>query len=123
MTEFVISLNCLKNLSWTSFFNGELPCAWKITKANVPIIIKANTPIISVFPLSLGELQNSCVIINDISNLKKSEYDVAEYGKKIDTITSQGKWSDFYRNAVDHNGNKIGIHEVKSLKLNIERME
>ena len=121
--QFIDGVQAFTTLMSTSFFNGELPCAWKITKANVPIIIKANTPIISVFPLSLGELQNSCVIINDISNLKKSEYDVAEYGKKIDTITSQGKWSDFYRNAVDHNGNKIGIHEVKSLKLNIERME
>jgi hypothetical protein len=118
--QFIDGVQAFTTLMSTSFFNAELPCAWKITKANTPIIIKANTPIISVFPISLGELQNSSVIIDSMDNLKKSDYDVVEYGNAIDKITSQGKWSDFYRNAVDHNGNKIGKHEIKSLKLNVK---
>jgi len=105
----------------TSFFSGELPCAWRITKPNTPITIKANTPVMSVIPISLGELQNSEMIIDDIKNLPpvipNESYDEVEHLKANKKILEQGKWTNFYRDAVDYKGNKLGNHEVKSIKL------
>jgi hypothetical protein len=43
----------------TSFFGGELPVAWMITKANEVITIKAGTPIIAVIPIDLLAINNS----------------------------------------------------------------
>jgi hypothetical protein len=42
-----------------------------------------------------------------------------EYSKKAKEISQSGAWTHFYRNATDHLGNKIGRHEVKSLKLKV----
>ena len=33
-------------------------------------------------------------------------------------MKEENKWTNFYRDAVDYLGNKLGKHEVKSLKLN-----
>lgn len=105
----------------TSFFGGELPCAWKITKPNLPITIKANTPVISVLPISLNQLQNSELFIDDIKNLPpiriEEEYNEVEHLKITKKILEQGKWTNFYRDAVDYKGNKLGNHEVKNIKL------
>jgi len=106
----------------TSFYSGNLPCAWRITRANVPITIKANTPFISVIPISMSNLQNSTVILKDISEFKQTftESENKDYEKVVASINSSGKWSNFYRNAVDHLGRSIGNHEVKALRLKVE---
>jgi hypothetical protein len=102
----------------TSFFKGDLPCAIRINKANVPITIKANTPIVCIIPISLTELQNSEIIFKDIKTIKNTFYtNSQEYSNAIYSLNVQGKWSNFYRNAVDHLGNILGKHEVKSIKL------
>lgn len=107
----------------TSFFSGDLPCAWRITKPMTVITIKANEPFISLFPLSLSEMQDSQIVLDDISNMPKPEIDFAcdpeEHIKVVNDIVSSGKWTNFYRDAVDYKGNKIGSHEVKNIKLKV----
>ena len=101
----------------TSFFQGELPVAWRITRPNVEITIKANTPIISILPIDLSELQNSEILFEDPSTMPQAIEDQTEYGNIVYEINRTGKWTNFYRDAVDHKGNKLGEHQVKAIRL------
>jgi len=103
----------------TSFYYGELPCAWIITRPNVEIKIKANTPIIAILPINLSDLQNSEVVFLPFSEKKSNDLDMSDYSNIIYEINRQGKWTDFYRNAVDHKGNKLGEHQVKAIRLSV----
>lgn len=104
----------------TSFFTGELPSVWRITQPNKIITIKANSPIAAIIPISLTDLQNSKISItkNEIHNAPKYTYE--QHMNEVDRITRSGKWTNFYRDAVDPLGNKIGNHEVKGIRLHVE---
>jgi len=72
-------------------------------------------------PISLRGLNESVITLNN------NPYDINSYHKKLNDYGSVvlennkiPKWSDFYRNATDQNGDKIGEHELKKIKLNIE---
>ena len=105
----------------SSFFEGPLPVAWKITKAFVPITIKANQPVAAVFPISLADIQGSTLTIKDIKDLIRVKRDIPldldEAVKSAADAAANGGWTDYYRNAIDYMGNKLGRHEAKSLKL------
>ena len=103
----------------TSFFAGEFPVAWRITKANEVITIPANTPVISVMPISLKALNGSEGIVKSIHDLPPNFFPDADYGKIVSDINKKGEWTNFYRDAVDYKGNKIGDHEVKMLRLSV----
>jgi hypothetical protein len=103
----------------TSFYNEDLPCAWMITRPNIEITISANTPIIAILPINLEELQGSEIQILPINQKKAQQTNMIEYSNEIYEINRTGKWTDFYRNAVDHKGNKLGQHQVKSIKLGL----
>jgi hypothetical protein len=104
----------------TSFFQGELPVAWRITKPNVEITIKANTPIISILPIDLDNLQNSEISFQDLKTMPKEIKNLEEYGKIVYEINQSGKWTNFYRDALDHKGNKLGKHQVKAIRLHVK---
>ena len=105
----------------SSFFEGPLPVAWKITKAFVPITIKANQPVAAVFPISLADIQGSTLTIKNIKDLIRVNRDIPldldEAVKSAADAAANGGWTDYYRNAIDYMGNKLGRHEAKSLKL------
>lgn len=103
----------------TSFFRGIFPIAWRITRANEIITIPANTPVASIMPISLSQLNNSEAIIKKYSELPSDFFPKEDYGQIVSDINKQGKWTDFYRNATDHLGNKLGDHEVKALRLKV----
>lgn len=103
----------------TSFFKGEFPIAWRITRPNVEITIPANTPVISVIPISLSELNNSEMILTDMNTLPENFWPREDYGQIVYELNKAGKWSNFYRDAVDHKGNSVGKHEVKTLRLKV----
>jgi hypothetical protein len=103
----------------TSFFKGELPCAWRVTRPNVEITVKAGTPVISVLPISLGQLNNSEMIMKSGSSLPSNYFNDSDYSNIVYELNRQGKWSNFYRDAVDPEGNSIGSHEVKSIRLKV----
>jgi len=101
----------------TSFFKGEFPAAWRITRPNVEITIKAGTPVMSVIPISLGELNNSQANIRPLYELGPNFFLDGDYSKIVKDINNSGRWTNFYRDAVDHHGKKIGDHEVKVLRF------
>ena len=115
---FIDGITLFTTIMSTSFFKGELPAAAKITKANQEIIIKANTPVITILPISLTNLQNSKVNIYNTNQIPSEMFYSPEgYTEAVVELNKQGKWSNFYRDAVDHKGNKIGNHEVKAIRL------
>jgi hypothetical protein len=105
----------------SSFFEGPLPVAWKVTKPFVPITIKAGQPVAAVFPISLTEIQGSVLTVKDIKDLIRVKREIAldldEAVKSAADAAANGGWTDYYRNAIDYMGNKLGKHEAKSLKL------
>jgi hypothetical protein len=103
----------------TSFFRGEFPAAWRITRPNVEITVKAGTPVIAVMPISLSELNGSEAIMKSMSDLPRDFFPDADYGNIVYEINKAGKWTNFYRDAVDHKGQSLGKHEVKALRLKV----
>lgn len=119
---FIDGASCFTTLISTSFFRSSLPVAWMITSPNKEITIPANTPICSIIPISLTSINNSEIHVLENSLLPEVADDpsqLEDYSKKIMEINQKAEWSDFYRDAVDHNGKNLGKHEVKSLKLKV----
>lgn len=116
---FIDGANPFTTLVNTSFFSGELPCALMITKPNEIITIKAGTPIIAIIPINLSLLQNSEMNIKSYKDFPQNLISVnsQEYSQAVYAANREGKWTDFYRNATDHKGNKVGEHQVKTIKL------
>jgi Family of unknown function (DUF6065) len=117
--QFIDGAQAFTTIISSSFYRGELPCAWRITKANSEITIKANTPILAILPINLLNLQNSEITEKPINQLPPSKFNDKEYSEKVYATNLLGKWSNFYRNATDHIGNKIGEHQVKTIKLKV----
>ena len=118
---FIDGITPFTTLISTGFYKGEFPCAARVTKANEEIIIKANTPVISVMPISLLNLQNSQMNIYSSNMIPKDFFkNSVEYSIELSKLNQSGKWGNFYRNATDHLGNKIGDHEVKAIRLEIK---
>jgi hypothetical protein len=103
----------------TSFFRGELPAAWMITKANEVITIKAGTPIIAIMTIDLNSINNSEITFKPISSLPQPSFDPNEYSNVIYELNRSATWSNFYRDAVDHLKRKIGSHQIKAIRLKV----
>lgn len=115
--QFIDGAQCFTTFISTSFFIGEIQAAWRITKANTPITIKAGTPVCSIIPVSLSQLNNSELHIKNLSEMPPLNFNGEEYGIESDKISKSGNWTHFYRNATDHKGNSLGKHEIKTLRL------
>lgn len=103
----------------TSWYYQELPSAIRILSFNKDIVIKAGEPYATLIPISLGQLQNIELELKDYVYTEKD----AEYNNRrndaFEEIRKQNKWTDWYRNAIDFEGNVLGKHEVKQLKMKI----
>lgn len=116
---FIDGITPFTTIMSTRFFRGELPSAAKITKANKEIIIKANTPFAAIMPISLSNLQNSTINLYNSNEIPGDFFTIPYgYSEAIYELNKIGKWSNFYREGTDHMGNKLGNHEVKSIRLN-----
>jgi hypothetical protein len=115
--QFIDGAQPFTTLLSTSFFRGDLPVAWRITKPNTEIIIKAGTPIISILPINLFELQDSEIKEGSMADLDRKDFLPPEYSDVVRDINLKGEWSNFYRNATNHLGDKLGEHQVKTIKL------
>ena len=67
--------------------------------------------------INLNYIQGSELFINNYSS--NDSFDHLKYGEEITNINLSGKWSDFYRNAVDHTGKHLGSHQEKKLNFNV----
>jgi hypothetical protein len=111
----------MSNLISTSFLDNPLPLAIKAKKSNEKIKIKAGTPIATIIPISLSVLNNSSIEIFEYKDEnRKREESNRLYGEAAQVINSSGQWTDWYRDAVNEKGEKLGEHEVKVLKLSVE---
>ena len=105
----------------TSFYDNPLPLALKAKKANVETIIKAGTPIATIIPISLTNLNNTTIEIVEYKDEDRSRTNAnIAYGEAAQVLNSSGNWTDWYRNAVNENGESVGSHEVKTLKLYVK---
>jgi hypothetical protein len=117
--QFIDGAQSFTSIVSTSVLKAELPCAWHITKCDDPILIPKNTPISAFIPISIKDIESYEVNLYS-ANFDQSHYKfMEEYGNVANEKVQSGEWSDFYRNAVDHNGNTIGEHEVKKITLKI----
>jgi len=102
-----------------------LPVAWKITKPYVPITIKAGQPVIAILPISLTELNNSTLEVKDIRHMPQPHLEnIPTYEGAVAAAKEAAEkqiWTDYYRDATDYLGNKLGSHEVKSIKLKVSK--
>lgn len=104
----------------TSFFKGDLPLAIKVTRPFTKITIKANTPVAAILPISLTDLNMSEIHLMSQSEMPDEfKQNDESYSKAVRDINMSGRWANFYRNATDHLGNKLGNHEVKTIKLKV----
>jgi Family of unknown function (DUF6065) len=106
----------ISNVISTSFYRNQLELAIVVLKSNEIITIKANTPIFRILPISLSELNNSSVEVFEWKDKDDSVYN-DEYTDEIKKYSEGPKLHNFYKNATNHKGEKIGSHEVDFLNL------
>lgn len=111
----------MSNLISTSFYDNPLPLALKAKKANVKTVIKSGTPIATIIPISLTQLNNTSIEIFNYEDKDRSRQRAnEEYGTAAQVINSSGQWTDWYRDAVNEKGESLGSHEVKTLRLSVK---
>ena len=111
----------MSNLISTSFYDNPLPLAIKAKKAGEKVIIKANTPLATIIPISLSALNNSSIEISDYKDPDRKRMDAnIAYGNAAQEVNSSGQWTDWYRDAVNEKGESVGSHEIKVLRLNVQ---
>jgi hypothetical protein len=111
----------MSSLITTSFYDNPFPLSIKAKLANKNIFIESGAPLATIIPISLSELNNTCInIINYKDPDNKRSKANQSYGEAAQKINSAGKWTDWYRDAIDEKGETLGNHEVKVLKLSVK---
>ena len=110
----------MSSLITTSFYDNPLPLALKAKVANKKVVIKAGTPIATIIPISLTQLNNTAINIIDYEDQDRKRMNAnIKYGEAAQALNSTGEWTDWYRNAVNEDGESVGSHEAKALKLSV----
>jgi hypothetical protein len=110
----------MSSLISTSFYDNPLPLAIKAKVANKRVVIKAGTPVATIIPISLSNLNGTNIEIIKYQDNDRTRSDAnISYGSAAQEINSSGKWTDWYRDAVNEKGESVGSHEVKALKLGV----
>jgi hypothetical protein len=111
----------MSNLISTSFYGNPLPLAIKARRANEKVVIKAGTPIATLIPISLTQLNNTIIKIVDYKDEDRKRAEAnRSYGEAAQVVNSSGQWTDWYRDAVNEKGESLGSHETKTLRLYVE---
>lgn len=118
--QFIEGVIPYTTLISSSFYEFPLPIAWRITQPNKNIVVPAGTPVITVIPLSLKELTKRELNIYD----KPHDPNEGKYNEEklivIDKMRKEGQYhTNWYRDAVNYKGEKLGDHEVKNIRLSI----
>jgi hypothetical protein len=108
----------MSNTISTSFYDNPLPLAIKAKYPNKIVTIKAGTPIATIIPISLSFLNNTSINVVGYSDEDGKRINAnISYGEAAQVINSSNQWTDWYRDAVNENGESLGFHEVKALRL------
>lgn len=104
----------------TSFYDHPLPLAIKAKTANKRVVIKAGTPVATIIPISLSNLNGTTIEIVEYQDPDRKRLDSnTSYGVAAQKLNSAGEWTDWYRDAVNEKKETLGSHEVKALKLGV----
>lgn len=121
---FIDGVQCMSTIISTSAIIGPVPIALMVTRPNVEITIPSGTPVATLLPVSLKDM-NSTVL--KIKNKNPEFMGSPEWNRMIrrrsevsQEKNSRGEWTNFYRDAVDADGNKLGEHEVKKIVMRVE---
>lgn len=120
--QFIRGAQCMTTLISTTVLASDLPIAWMITEPNIEITIPAGTPIASIVPISLTDVQSyELEIRNGRPDYEDSQWQqtMRDRGTASQEKNSKGEWTHFYRDAVDHNGNPSGYHESKKIIMKV----
>lgn len=118
--QFIDGVSPFTSIINTSVLKAPIPSAWKITRHDEVISIKSGTPIAAIIPISLKGLQDvSFQLMKQPLDSEYFDY-IDEYRKSFTEIIANGKYTNMYRDAVDHLGNPRGEHELKTLRLNLD---
>lgn len=120
--QFIRGAQCMTTVISPSVLQGDLPIAWMITEPNLEITIPAGTPVASIIPISLKEIQNYPLLLEpgrppyqDNKWMERRK----ERSRVSQELNQSGNWTKWYRNAVDHLGEKSGEHEVKKIVMEV----
>jgi len=114
---FIDGASAFTSIISTSFFPDSYPIAWRITKPNTPILIPAGTPVATLIPISVGRLCDVELNIQNKVFIQEPENEVLEKAEVWKNIYKEGKFTNFYRDAIKYDGTAIGAHEKKSIKM------
>jgi hypothetical protein len=118
--EFNPDFQIFTTIITSSFFSGEFPVVARVLSPNKVITIKANTPVANILPISLTELQNSEILFSK-TRIKTEPYCNPTFAAETrKSIWESGKWTNFYRDAINPCGDTIGKHEVKAIRLGVK---
>ena len=110
----------MASLISTSFYDNPLPLAIKAKIANKRVVIKAGTPVATIIPISLSSLNGTNIEIVEYQDPGSKRLNAnMSYGEAAQKVNSAGKWTDWYRDAVNEKEEPLGSHEVKALKLGV----
>jgi hypothetical protein len=115
--QFIDGFQVFTSLISTSFLQGPWSLAGQITRPKEMITIKAGTPVGAIMPMPLHQINESVATKKPFADLNWDLKHLSEYNVVVEKANRSGKITNFYRDAVDHKNNKLGDHEVKSIKL------
>lgn len=117
--QLIDGAQCLTTILNTSMYTGALHVAWRVTRPDHVITIKAGTPVGAIIPITPLQFQDSKITF--LSTMKKPVVHGKDY---VEALTKygydHGKTANWYREAIDENGNSIGSHSVKNFKFHVE---
>jgi hypothetical protein len=111
----------MSSLITTSFYDNPIPLAIKAKLPNKEITIRSGTPLATIIPISLTSMNNTTIEIFNYEDMDLSrQANNSSYGAAAQKINSSGGWTDWYRDAVNENGESLGQHETKVLRLQVK---
>lgn len=111
----------MSSLISTSFYDNDYPLAIKARIPNKEIVIKAGTPIATIIPISLTALDNTCIEMYEYADPNNARQRAHQsYGEASQEVNMSGKWTDWYRDAINEKGESLGQHETKVIRLSVK---
>lgn len=120
VNSFNQNFETMSSLISTSFYDNPIPLAIKAKIPNKEITIEAGTVLATLIPISIGMINNTAIEMVDYVDINNERAEANKrYGAAAQVINQTGKWTDWYRDAIDENGNSVGNHEAKTIKLSV----
>jgi len=126
LNSFIDGIHFLSSVLSTSFFDLTTQVVMKITKPNEIITIPKGFPVATAIVLPISQFQESTAYLYGPDSKKNlslldSVYRNPEYSTtEKEKGEELGRPAGFYKNAIDHKGNKIGSHELTNFKFYVK---